>query len=77
MGENNPGSKLTEEDVKNIRIDSLIGATDAAQAERYAVTQATIRRIIDGKTWKHVVINVNIDASIDELTLNVGIDEEE
>lgn len=77
MGENNPGSKLTADDVKSIRVDSALGASYAEQAERYAVTQATIKRIVEGKTWKHVVINVNIPESVDELTLNIGIDEEE
>lgn len=43
--------KLTEDDVKHIRESSL---SHRALGELYGVSQSTITRIIQRKTWRHI-----------------------
>lgn len=47
-------SKLTEDDVREIRRLLRQGLSQAAVGERYGVTQATISSIYLRKTWQHV-----------------------
>lgn len=50
---NNNGSKLTDDDVREIkRLYSVM--TQAAIAKRYDVSKTTIARIINGQRWSHV-----------------------
>lgn len=52
-GEANPVAKLTEGAVQGIRLRAA-ATTKAALAREYGVTRATIRAIINRKTWVHV-----------------------
>jgi hypothetical protein len=58
FGSGNSQSKLTEEDVRNIRITAFCGLSKAGGvkglAKRYGVSQGVISGIINNKTWKHV-----------------------
>jgi HNH endonuclease len=53
-GEDRPQSKLTEEDVRQIRQLAALGETRALLARRYGVTSTVIRRIAEGTSWRHV-----------------------
>jgi hypothetical protein len=50
-GESHHGTNLTDDQVRQIRID--VGAT-ANLANRFGVSSATIRKIRNGRTWGHV-----------------------
>ena len=52
-GENNPFSKLTETDVKEIRQKHGLH-TNAEIAKMYGVCKGTIESVLYGVTWKHV-----------------------
>lgn len=52
-GSNNGRTKLTEDDIRDIRKLSE-EMTNAAIAERYGVTGTAIGYIVNGKTWTHV-----------------------
>lgn len=54
-GQNNPASKLKEEDVRSIRILIKNGETIASVARIFHVSFTAIKYIITGKTWKHVL----------------------
>lgn len=53
-GERNSGAKLTEMDVVRIRNYHNAGLSIRELANRYSVTDISIRNIINRKTWKHV-----------------------
>lgn len=56
VGARNPRSKLTETDVLKIRKDWIEGKTrQELYAEYPQVTPATVRDIINKKTWKHLL----------------------
>jgi len=52
-GEKNPKSKLTEENVKEIKKLSH-SFTKSQLAEKYGVLKGTIIHITKGRTWKHI-----------------------
>ena len=53
-GERHGSAKLTEEDVKDIRIAySLGGCIQKDIAETFGVHRITISKIVNGKLWKH------------------------
>lgn len=52
-GETNPGSILTENDIRDIRADKTTSNTDLAK--KYGVSDVNIYYIRNYKTWKHVV----------------------
>ncbi len=54
-GQNNPASKLKEDDVRSIRKLVSNGETIASVAKLFHVSFQTIKLIIDRKTWKHVL----------------------
>ena len=54
-GELNGRAKLTEEDVRYIRVAVRSGDTDRALAEQFSVNQDTIRDVRLRRTWRHVV----------------------
>lgn len=60
MGENNPKSKLTEDDVKTIRVKARkiknreIDMKMNSLAKEYNIHPATLSGIVSGKTWSHV-----------------------
>jgi hypothetical protein len=53
-GEDRPAAKLTEEQVRQIRMLSDLGETRALLARRYGVTTTVIRRIANREGWRHV-----------------------
>ena len=53
-GENSGHAKLTEKDVRWILFCNM---PDKEAAERYDVTETTIRAIRERKTWRHLKIN--------------------
>lgn len=57
-GSKNGRAKLTEDDVKQIRLLHKNGASNKEIYESFPqVTSTTIRNIIDNKTWTHVIID--------------------
>lgn len=50
-GERNPRHRLTEVDVRAIRLSA---ETDAALASRYGVSPATVNFARNRVTWKHI-----------------------
>ena len=48
-------SKLTEDDVRQIRRRAADGASHVALAAMYGVSQSTISRVVHGRSWKHVL----------------------
>lgn len=50
-----PTSVLTEEDVRAIRSLALVGWPDREIADRFGVHLVTINKVVNRKTWKHVV----------------------
>jgi len=53
-GENNPRSKLREQDVLDIRERAAQGINQYSLAEEYGVSQAHISGIITRRFWKHI-----------------------
>lgn len=78
-GELNPGSKLTAEMVTEIYEMAHNGVSHADIADKInrVVSLNQIQRIVSGKAWRHITINLNVPKEVDEITLNVGVDEEE
>ncbi len=58
-GTSNPNSKLTLEQVNEIRSSWKPGMTFASFGRRYGVTYVTIRRIIFGELWKSQAMEVS------------------
>jgi len=54
-GENNPGSKLNNEKVREIRLKLLQGCKGTELAKEYGVYSSQIYKIRDNKAWKHLV----------------------
>lgn len=54
-GEKNGSSKLTKENILNIRKLAINGTSSKELAIVYNVAFSTIRRILTNKTWKHVL----------------------
>lgn len=54
-GEKNARAKLTNEDVHTIRRRFALGGISMGRLSReYGVSRSTIRRMLDGTTWKHL-----------------------
>lgn len=53
-GENRPGSKLKEEQIKEIRFKRSLGFTLEMLAEEYNIDFTTIGQVVNYKTWKHI-----------------------
>lgn len=51
-GEKNPKSKLTEDEVREIRNNKILSVRELS--EKYSVTMSAIRQIINYTTWKHI-----------------------
>ncbi len=47
-------AKLTDEDVRSIRVLARAGNSQRAIADRYGVHQANVWSIVHRKTWAHV-----------------------
>ena len=56
MGKNNGMSKLSEEDVRNIKKRLKEGQTSYSIAKDYKVNMSSIYCIEYGKTWKHIEV---------------------
>lgn len=55
VGSENNAAKLTETDVREIKIYLKAGESGMSIARRFRVSKITIYRIRDGKTWSHVL----------------------
>ncbi len=55
FGERSGHAKLTEQDVREIRVAVGTGSTYSVLAGRFSVDKTTIRSVITGRTWKHVL----------------------
>lgn len=53
-GKTNGRSKVTDNDVSNIRAEARSGSNPAAIARAYGVSRDAVSDIISRKTWKHV-----------------------
>jgi lambda repressor-like predicted transcriptional regulator len=53
-GESHPKSKLTNEQVLQIRELYKQGYSLNLLSRNYGVSSWTIREVVDGKTWKHI-----------------------
>lgn len=53
-GESNPMAKLTEEDVRAIRLMSANGHSQSAIGKVFEVSQVAVGKVLLGKTWGHV-----------------------
>lgn len=53
-GERSPGSILTNDDVREIRKLSAIGAGYSELADMFGVSSTTIGSVVRRKTWKHI-----------------------
>jgi len=53
-GERNGAAKLTESQVRGIRVAFSAGETMASIARRHSVSDATISLIMRGRRWRHV-----------------------
>jgi DNA-binding NarL/FixJ family response regulator len=51
----NGASKLTEEEVKDILLFHRDGLSIREIAEHFEVSESTIRMIVKGQTWKHIL----------------------
>lgn len=55
-GENHPASKLTSQQVNQIRTLWKRGHRNIRViAKNFGVSQANVRKIVKGKTWKHLL----------------------
>lgn len=54
IGERNPNSKLTEDQIDRIKFGIGLGVTDETLAACFSVCRQTINNIRNGKAWKHV-----------------------
>lgn len=60
-GQNKPNSKLQDKDIIDIiNLCAIEGNSLTNVANDYGVTVATISSILKRKTWKHIVVNVDI-----------------
>jgi hypothetical protein len=55
MGENNGRSKLTADDVREIRVLKGFAFNHVELGKMYGVNESAVRNILAGRTWKHVV----------------------
>lgn len=55
-GERHPASKLTNEQVQQIRKLWKIGHRNIRViARNFNISQANVRKIVEGKTWRHLL----------------------
>ena len=64
-----PTSKLTDEQVIKIKMDTFHSVKE--KAEMYSVSTSCIRAILNGKTWKHIVVNENTNNVNDIAITNI------
>jgi len=54
-GERSGKSKLTNEQVRSIRLQHAAGATILGLAKTFGVVRTTIREIVRGRSWRHLL----------------------
>jgi hypothetical protein len=54
VGERNHNTKLTDQDVRDIRCAYAGGETQTSIATRYPVTQTVVSDIVRRKSWRHI-----------------------
>jgi predicted DNA-binding protein (UPF0251 family) len=54
LGDKHQNSKLTSDDIVDIRCLNAYGSTVRQIAESFGVARATIHRVLDGTTWNHI-----------------------
>jgi hypothetical protein len=55
LGEKNPNSKLSDDDVREIRKRLEMGVTQTRVANDFSMSYNAIRRIKLGQSWKHII----------------------
>jgi hypothetical protein len=55
LGEKNPRAKLTEANVRAMRVQRQQGVSFADLARQYGVTSRAAHRVVTRKDWKHVL----------------------
>lgn len=74
--------KLSEDDVRSIKVDLARGKSIASVAKEYGVANSTIQKIHEGKSWVHVQcweaerIRMRRDRMLAKYTLRNAINEE-
>lgn len=53
-GESHPHSKLTDDDIREIRLQSQQGRTQFAIAKKFGLAQSTVSQIVNRSLWKHI-----------------------
>jgi hypothetical protein len=53
-GQNASGAKLTEDDVRSIRLRHEQGISNSAMAREYGLNQCSISSIVNRRTWVHI-----------------------
>ncbi len=71
-GEDNPNSRLTNDDVKDIKAMLAKGIKRKKAARKYRVSLSTIDRIVSGLSWGH--INPEIE---DDIAIKTVVDRED
>ena len=61
-GEGHGMAKLTEIDIKRIRLLSRLGRKQCELARRYGTSEGNISRIIHGVKWRHVPFLLPVNA---------------
>ena len=61
-GEGNGKAKLTDEIVLVLRAKALVSSRGfyAAEARRLDVSEATIRDVVSGRTWRHLPLTMGM-----------------
>ncbi len=54
LGERNASAKLTDDDVRTIRIAAASGESHPIIAARHGVTRSTVTMIVARKRWRHI-----------------------
>lgn len=54
IGSNHPEAKMDEEKVRSVRLEVAEGMPKRAAARKYAIDRATLRSILERRTWRHV-----------------------
>jgi hypothetical protein len=54
-GERNPQARLTSDQVRDIRALAASGKTTTELAEMFTVCKSSVRKIVAGTTWKHLL----------------------
>lgn len=54
VGSGHPEAKMNEDKVRAVRMEVSGGMAKRAAARKYGIDRATLRSILEGRTWRHV-----------------------